>query len=86
MAQVKLPPFIQSISGQVGNIIFRTYASGKTGLYPCPVQKRTTPLTKAEMRAREVFAERAQRVNNIMRDNPYITRKEAWKIVKQIPS
>lgn len=86
MAQVTLPPFIQSISGQVGNITFRAYASGKTGFYLSPTQKRNTPVTKAEKQARELFAQRVQHVNNIMRENPYITRKQAWTIVKQLPS
>ena len=86
MAQVTLLPLIRSISGQVGNICFRTYASGKTGFYLSPTQKRTTPVTKAESHARELFAQRVQRVNNIMRENPYITRKQAWTIVKQLPS
>ena len=86
MATVTLPPFLQSISGQVGNICFRTYASGKIGIYLCPTQTRTTPATKAELRSRAIFAERAQRVRNIMRENPNITRKQAWLITKQITS
>lgn len=86
MAQVTLPSFLQSISGRVGNVCFRTYASGRTGLYLCDPPKRKTPLTNAETRARELFKERAQHVNKIMKDNPYLTRKQAWTIAKQLPS
>lgn len=86
MARVTLPSFIKSISGQVGNICFRTYASGKTGVYPVQKQQRSKPVTKAETRARDLFKERVKRVNNIMRDDPFITRKKAWEIVKQMPS
>ena len=86
MAQVTLPPFLRSISGRLGNICFRTYASGKTGFYLLSSPNHATPISKEEMRTRELFAERVQRVNNIMKDDPSITRKQAWIIVKQIPS
>lgn len=86
MAQVVLPPFLHSISGRLDNVCFRSFASGKTGFYLLSSKKRTTPVSKAEMRARELFAERVQRVNNIMKENPSITRKQAWIIAKQIPS
>ena len=86
MAHVTLPPFIQSISGRVGNLCFRTSAEGKTTVYVNAKKSRSTPLTKQEVHARELFAERVQRVNKIMQENPSITRKQAWKIAKQIPS
>lgn len=86
MAKVTLPSFIQSISGQVGDLCFRTSASGKTSVYLATKQKRITAVSKNEMQARSLFAERAKRVNNIMLNDPHITREQAWRIVKQIPS
>ena len=85
MAHVTLPSFIRSLSGQVGGLCFRTSASGKTTVYLAGKQKRTTAVSENEMQARNLFAQRAKRVNNIMRQDPHITREQAWKIVKQIP-
>lgn len=84
MAKVTLVPFIQSISGRVGNLCFRT-SKGKTTVFFAKENTRTTPPTDAELNARNSFAQRVKMVNNIMRNDPSITRAEAWKIVKQLP-
>jgi len=86
MAKVILPSFIRSLSGQIGNLCFRTSASGKTSVYLKPERTRKTPVSQKEMQARERFAERVRQVNNIMLQDPLITRKQAWIIVKQLPS
>lgn len=85
MARVTLPSFILSLSGQMGNLCFRTSADGKTCVYLAPRQKRSKPVSENEMRARNLFKERAQRVKNLMLNDPTLTVKQAWKIVKQIP-
>ncbi|MBQ8938700.1 MAG: hypothetical protein IJ047_00555 [Paludibacteraceae bacterium] len=84
MAKVTLLPFIQSISGRVGNLCFRT-SGGKTSVFFAKEKTRTTLPSEAELKAREIFALRAKMVNNIMRNDPSVTRAEAWKIVKQLP-
>ena len=86
MAKVTLPPFIQSLSGQVGNLCFRTSADGKICVYLAPKQTRNKPISEKEMRVRNLFKERAQQVMNLMRDDPTLTRKQAWKIAKQTPT
>lgn len=86
MAQVTLPSFLRSISGRLGNICFRTYPSGKTGFYLLTDRKRTSPLTKEEIHARELFKQRVQYVYRVMKENPSLTRKQAWTIAKQITS
>lgn len=86
MARVTLPPFIQSLSGQVGNLCFRTSSDGKTCVYLSSRQKRSKPISEKEIRARNLFKERAQRVKNLMLVDPKLTRKQAWIIAKQIPT
>lgn len=80
MAKCKLPPFILSLSGKVGNLCFRTSASGRTLLYPCPKKQQNKTPTQCETKARELFKERVIQVNNIKKQNPSISHKEAWKI------
>ena len=78
MAKCKLPPFILSLSGKVGNLCFHTSASGKTSLYPCPKKQQNKTPTQCETK---LFKERVIQVNNIKKQNPSISHKEAWKIV-----
>ncbi|MBQ9426286.1 MAG: hypothetical protein IJU36_01465 [Paludibacteraceae bacterium] len=85
MANVTLSPFIRSISGQVGEYMFRTSASGKVTLYRAPKRILKTVVSPNEQRARSIFTERVRLVNNLMRLNPNLTRKEAWQYVKQLP-
>ena len=86
MAHVTFPPFIQSVSGRVGNLFFRTTPSGKTTIYAVSKLQRTSLPTENEMRARELFKQRVQQVNNIIKNDPKVTKAQAWKIVKQIPT
>ena len=56
MAKVTLSPELQSISGKVGNLIFKTYKSGKVGLYRYLPTRRTAPLSPEERASRRRFA------------------------------
>ena len=84
MAQVFLPPFIRSISGRIGKLCFRTCASGKTFVCRSPARQLDTPVSDSEMRARALFAQRVLRVNSLRLENPDLTKKQAWTIVKQL--
>ena len=61
MARVILAPFIESISGKVGNLQFRTLKSGKTVVHArrCTtedgIMHRATPPTPAEIAHRKRF-------------------------------
>ena len=61
MAKVTLAPFIQSISGKVGNLQFRTLKSGRTvvharrGATEEGIVHRTTPPSPAEIAHRKRF-------------------------------
>ena len=83
MAKCKLPPFILSLSGKVGNLCFRTSASGKTSLYPCPKKQQNKTHTQKQLNTRELFKERVIQVNNIKKQYPNISSKEAWEIIMQ---
>ena len=78
MAKVTLPPFIQSISGQVGNLHFRTSASGKTTLSIGSPRKRTKPLSEAEKEARIRFRQIAKTVASMRKQGSKLTRQELW--------
>lgn len=56
MAKVTLSPELQSISGKVGNMIFKTYKNGKVGLYRFNPADRATPVTPEEQARRQRFA------------------------------
>ena len=61
MAKVVLAPFIESISGKVGNLQFRTLKSGRTvvharrGMTEEGIVHRSTPPTQAEIAHRKRF-------------------------------
>ena len=61
MAKVILAPFIESISGKVGNLQFRTLKSGRTvvharrGMTEEGIVHRSTPPTPAEIAHRKRF-------------------------------
>ena len=78
MAKVTLPPFIRSISGQLGNLRFRTSGSGKTTVSAYTPHKRTTPLTPGEIAARERFCKIASTVAQMRREGSLLSRKELW--------
>ena len=80
MAKVTLPPFIQSISGRVGNLSFRTSASGKTSVTCFQPRKRTTPLSSNEKLARTRFAQIAKTVAQMKQQGSQLSRKELWDL------
>src|SRR5215207_3770091 len=54
MAIVELPPFIASISGKLGDVVYRTSKNGKTYTSKLP-RKSEKPLTEAQLREQERF-------------------------------
>ena len=83
MAKVELMPGIKSISGRVGNMIFRTYRNGKVRAYPAQQFKRTTKLSPAECNARFTFGAIAVEVARRMADGDTRPRKTIWAEVKR---
>lgn len=94
MAKVTLAPFIESISGKVGNLQFRTLKSGRTIVHArrsildgAPL--RATPPTEAEIAHRRKFGivssitaqiqEQYQRIDLAAQD-----RKSIWQKVSYI--
>lgn len=55
MAKVTMLDGLMSISGKIGNTIYRTTASGKTIAYQ-QQSHRTSPLTEKELHQRKCFA------------------------------
>jgi len=83
MARVKLPAGIESISGKVGNVCFRTMrATGKVYMAHLP-QKRRTKLKASELEAREVFKKRAQLVRQMQKAGSRLSAKKLWELVAQ---
>ena len=83
MAKVELMPGIKSISGRVGNMIFRTYRNGKVRAYPAEQRKRTKKLSTAECNARFTFGTIAVEVARRMADGDTRPRKTIWAEVKR---
>ena len=83
MAKVELMPGIKSISGKVGNMIFRTYRNGKVRAYPAQQFKRTKKLSTAECNARFTFGAIAVEVARRMADGDTRPRKTIWAEVKR---
>lgn len=91
MAKVVLAPFIQSISGKVGNLEFRTLKSGKT-----VVRARheddylpTTPPTEKALAQRRRFGVISTVVGNIQQnydriDKAALDRKKIWQKVSYL--
>lgn len=50
---------IKSISGRLGNMIYKTYKNGTTKAYPYRKSERSTPLSKNEAISRSLFKEAA---------------------------
>ena len=87
MAQTTLLPGVESISGKVGNYLFKTYTrNGKkeVRVYLCPEgsYRRQSKLSAGERAARMQFAEQAREVSRRMKDGDRRTKKEIWKEVK----
>ncbi len=95
MAKVKLPDEILSLSGAMGNVIFRTFKKrdGKTEtrMYSNPYHKhngqggwhRKSKPSKKEVAAREQFSQMAREVSRRIAAGDRRTRKEIWKEVKE---
>lgn len=84
MAQVTLPAGVESISGRLGNVCFRTMkATGKTYISGLP-SKRATELKPSEIEARERFARKAHLVKAMRQEGSKLTQKELWKIAAQV--
>lgn len=83
MARVTLPPFIESISGRVGNFSFRTSASGKTSVTCFKPHQRTAPITQKEIDARTRFAQIAKTVTQMKKQGSQLSRKELWDLASK---
>ena len=100
MAKVTLAPFIESISGKVGNLQFRTLRSGRTVVHArrdliegTPL--RSTPLSEAEKAHRKRFGmvssitaqiqERYARIDQAARDRKAIWQKVTYLYNKLRP-
>ena len=102
MAKVTLAPFIESISGKVGNLQFRTLKSGKTVVHArrCTtedgIMHRATPPTSAEIAHRKRFGmvssitaeiqSRYDRIDQAAADRKSIWQKVAYHYDKLRPS
>ncbi len=83
MAQVTLPAGIESISGRLGNVCFRTMkATGKVYLGSLPQARKTQP-SASEMEARERFARKARIVKVMHLAGVKLSAKELWKLAEQ---
>lgn len=80
MARVTLRPEIAGISGKVGNMIFKTFKNGQVRVYKAPEYQRKTKPSENEMKARDLFEQRAQRVKQLMALG--ISKQEAWQRAK----
>lgn len=60
MAKVELPAGIKSISGRIGNIVYKTLPNGKVIATRYQKHERTTPVSDAERKARRLFADAAK--------------------------
>ena len=75
MAQVTLPAGIESISGRLGNVCFRTSEQ--------PKKKPRPAKTVGEVENQERFAKRAQVVNQMLKAGSRVSRKNLWKLAAQ---
>ena len=88
MAQVTLPAGIESISGRLGNVCFRSMkATGRVYVHPIPSEqpkKKPRPAkTVGEVENQERFAKRAQVVNQMLKAGSRVSRKNLWKLASQ---
>ncbi len=91
MAKVTLAPFIQSISGKVGNLEFRTLKSGKTVVRARQMDeyRPTTEPTEKALAQRRRFGVVSSTVAAIQRNYPRIDeaaldRKKIWQKVSYL--
>ena len=88
MAQTTLLPGVETISGKVGNYLFKTFnRNGKkeVRVYLCPEgsYSRRSKLSKEEIAARAQFAEQAREVSRRIKAGDKRTKKAIWAEVKQ---
>jgi len=83
MAKVELMPCIESLSGRVGNIIFKTYKNGQVRMYPAAPSQRRTPVSKAETANRSLFMLIAREVNRLKAVGDPRSRKVLWNVVRK---
>ena len=88
MAQVTLPAGIESISGRLGNVCFRTMkATGKVYVHQIPSEqpvKKPRPVkTIDEAENQKRFAKRVQVVNQMLKAGTQLSRKNLWKLASQ---
>ena len=87
MAKVELMPGIKSISGRVGNMIFRTYRNGKVRVYPGASSRRNGKsglrLEGPAATNRFTFGTIAVEVARRMADGDTRPRKTIWAEVKR---
>ena len=75
---------IRTISGRVGNTVYKTYRNGQVRAYLMPPggYQRSTPVTKAEMKARLQFAIMASEVARRRKAGDTRPKKVIWEEVK----
>ena len=82
MARIELKNgVIKSLSGKLGNMIYRTLKSGKI-VASFPSQQRSTPLSNREVATRRQFACIASEVARRMRDGDKRPRTIIWHEVE----
>lgn len=87
MAKCTIDPVsgqITTISGKLGNTLFKTYKNGQIRAYLTPRggYPRTTPVTEAEALQRKIFSVVASEVARRIKAGDTRPRKEIWSEVK----
>lgn len=72
---------IKSISGRLGNMIYKTYKNGTTKAYLYHKAERSTPLSDAEHTTRTNFALIASEVAKRMRAGDKRSKSTIWREV-----
>ena len=87
MARVKMMAGIGSISGKVGDMVFKTYrrrdGKSETRIYRYKKPQSRRSISKNEINARYLFSKRQAYVNNLLRSGDKRTKKELWKEAKE---
>ena len=89
MTRVKLPAGIESVSGKIGDVCFRTMnASGRVYMYRMKshggkVQCAKEPSERDKAR-RERFTKLAEMVRYMRKNGSKLSAKELWKIAAQV--
>jgi len=87
MAKCELPKGILSLSGTLGNIVFKTYrrpdGTTVTRAYRKTAYERKTPITDKECAARSRFSRMAQEVARRIRQGDQRPKSLIWAEVKK---